>query len=107
MTQTTATTMNNAELSRLVTSRIKRTWKGATCRTGYVGTGTRSNRRQLFVRLPSGYAIDLWFEAEGILLGGVCCTASGVKVFHIPGEQRLDLARRVVFELARVSAVVR
>lgn len=94
--------MINATLAKDVSLLIKRAWKGAVCRTGYVGTGTRANRRQLFVRLPSGYAIDLWFEEDEIRLGGVMKTNTA-RVFHLSGEPVSDCARRVLGELARVS----
>ncbi|MFA6049609.1 MAG: hypothetical protein WC761_00160 [Candidatus Paceibacterota bacterium] len=94
--------MINATLAKDVSSLIKRTWKGAVCRTGYVGTGSRWNRRQLFVRLPSGFAIDLWFEEDEIRLGGVMRTNTA-RVFHLNDEPVSDCAKRVLGELARYS----
>lgn len=63
--------MDNVALAKFVSMQIKKAYKGTTHRTGYVGTGSKAHRRQVFVRLPNGNAIDLWFEAGRVELGGV------------------------------------
>lgn len=51
----------------------------ASIRQNYKGTGSQRARRQLWIRLVTGGAIDIWLEADSYTLGGVTAT-------RIPGR---------------------
>lgn len=101
--------MDNASLAKLVSKKIKAAHKGALCRVGYVGTGSQSNRRQLWVRLPSDTGLDIWFEEFATKLGGVALTNSGLVRHAEHGGDAEKIAAAVVaclteIDTARVAA---
>jgi hypothetical protein len=51
--------------------KLKRFCGVQSIRQNYKGTGTQAARRQLWVRLKDGRAIDVWLDAHSYRLGGV------------------------------------
>lgn len=68
---------------------------------GYKGTGSRSCRRQIFVRFTNDKIIDLWLEESMVLLGGVCRTNYGV--VQINGRNVDDVYSDIVASLRPLS----
>lgn len=95
--------MDNASLAKLVSKKIKAAHKGALCRVGYVGTGSQSNRRQLWVRLPSDTGLDIWFEEFATKLGGVVGTGSGTVRHAEHGNDAEKIADAVVALLTAID----
>jgi hypothetical protein len=49
-------------LAAAVGRAVKKVWPGTTARLNYVGTGSKAHRRQVWLRCPDGYCVDVWLD---------------------------------------------
>jgi hypothetical protein len=77
ITTTTATTSEQEAFTAAISKALVSLKKGAglkSIRQNYKGTGTQRARRQLWIYLTDGRAVDVWLEADRYTIGGVNAT---------------------------------
>lgn len=73
----------NTTLAKLLQG-LKKDLGATTIRQGYKGTGSKSFKRQIFVRFANDKHIDLWLESNRVECGGVIRTRFG----NVPHNNR-------------------
>jgi hypothetical protein len=75
MTMTTTTAVMTAEQRTAAIAKallpLKKAAGLASIRQNYKGTGSQKARRQLWIALSTGSAVDLWLDADSFTIGGV------------------------------------
>lgn len=91
---------HNDALAALIKKNLKKDLPSVeTQRQGYKGTGSKSHRRQIFLRGRDNRCLDIWLETERVTLGGVVGGGSGSTSFRIadrtPEESYAELVEQL------------
>lgn len=84
-----------AEIGKYI-SKIKNKFGINTVRQNYSGTGSKQGIRQLFLRMHSGYGVDIWLERDYYRIGGVIQTPCMRMRFPYINKTSLEIAEEAV-----------
>lgn len=82
--------------------KLRRAYGWAGVRQNYKGTGSQRAKRQLFIRLPTDEAVDVWLETQGYQIGGV--TILWIKGnFPYNGRHPAEVAKEIAEKLKMLA----